>query len=85
MFWQEEGGPRYVGRAELTADSLELEATVPSAPRQRVAFVEIAEVTLTRSGLSVMRRTGPPLLVGSLDRPGVLRELADLLASAISR
>jgi hypothetical protein len=83
MFWHTDEGPRLVGRVEVTPHCLDLEATVPPAPTQRIAFDDIAGVTVNRGVLSLVRRAGPRLTIGSLDRPGALRELAELLVASI--
>ena len=83
MFWQHDAGQRQVGRVELKDDSLDLEATVPPAPPERIALKDIATVNLSRGSMSLGGRAGPLLTMGSLDRPGALRELAELLFAAI--
>ncbi len=82
MFWRYDDGPRYAGRVEVGSSSLELESSAPPAAPERVAFAEIARVVLERGQLLLERVGLPELWIGSLDRPGALRELADRLVEA---
>lgn len=83
MFWWIGDGPRSAGRVEVEGDALALAATAPSAAVTRIGFRELARVLLERGLLVVDRRVGAPVLIGSLDTPGALRELADRLSTAL--
>jgi hypothetical protein len=80
MSWWVGDGPRLAGRVAVEPEAVALFATVPSAPTLRVRFAEIVRVALERGVLELVRHVGPPLRIGSLDRPGALRELAERLS-----
>lgn len=82
MFWWIGESPRNAGRVEVNGDSVSFSATTPAAAVERIRFGDIAGVRLERSVLHVERRAEPPVHIGSLDTPGALRELADVLADA---
>jgi hypothetical protein len=83
MFWSIGDGPRRVGRVELGVDSLSLSATSLGAGNERIRFRDLARVLLEGGVLYVERRAAPPVLIGSLDMPGALRELAERVSSAL--
>jgi hypothetical protein len=82
MFWWIGEGPRSAGRIEVAPDSVSLSATTPGAGVEQISFRDLARVLLERGLLHVERRTLPPVHIGSLDTPGALRELADVLSDA---
>lgn len=82
MFWWVGESARNAGRVEVDADSVAFSATTPAAAVERVSFSDIARVRLERSVLHLERREEPAVHIGSLDTPGALRELADVLADA---
>ena len=73
------------GCISLAASSAELEggASDGRRTRQRIAFDDIASVRYERGRLHVWRRSGAPLRLGSVDRPGALRELGERLLSRL--
>jgi hypothetical protein len=76
MAWSVGEGPRSAGRIELDADALQL------GSRLRVDLHDVTGVRLQRGVLAVAHVGGEPIHLVSLDRPGTLRELADLLSEA---
>jgi hypothetical protein len=80
MFWWIGDGPRSAGRVEVDTDSVSFSATTPASSVERVRFRDVARVLLHRDVLLVERQADPPVRVGSLDTPGALRELADVLS-----
>jgi hypothetical protein len=82
MFWWIGESSRYAGRVEVDGDSVSFSATTPAPTVERIRFADIARVRLERSVLHLERREAPPVHVGSLDTPGALRELADVIADA---
>jgi hypothetical protein len=81
VYWNEIDGARFAGRISLAAYFAELEggASDGRRTRQRIAFDDIASVRYERGRLHVWRRSGAPLRLGSVDRPGALRELGERL------
>jgi hypothetical protein len=79
MFWWIGEGPRKAGRVELDDESVSFASTTPLATVERVSFRDVARVLLDRNVLHVERQEKPPVHVGSLDTPGALRELAEVL------
>ena len=82
MFWWVGDGPRRAGRVEVGDDSVALRATTPGAHVERIGFRDLARVLLERGLLHIERRSQPAVHIGSLDTPGALRELADVLSGA---
>jgi hypothetical protein len=82
MVWWIGEGPRNAGRVEIDAESVSFSATTPAPVVERVRFRDVARVLLDRNVLHLERQAEPPLRVGSLDTPGALRELADVLSDA---
>jgi hypothetical protein len=72
MAWSVGDGPRRAGRVELDDDRLLLGELV-------VDLSEIRSVRRRRDVLVVHRQDADAVRIVSLDRPGTLRELADLL------
>ena len=86
VYWSEGAGPRYAGRLELTDSAAELYGmAVGRRCLESVPYGEIASVRLDTATLRVGRRRDAELDIGSVDGPGALRELADLLARAVAR
>ena len=85
VYWNEIDGARFAGRISLAASSAELEggASDGRRTRQRIVFDDIASVRYERGRLHVWRRSGAPLRLGSVDRPGALRELGERLQSRL--
>ena len=79
VYWNEVGGVRFAGRVSLAASCAELEGGTGDGrrTRRRIAFDDIASVRYERGRLHVWRRSGAPLRLGSVDRPGALRELCE--------
>ena len=82
MFWWIGEGPRNAGRVEVDTESVSFSATTPAAAVERVPFRDVARGLLDRNVLLLERQAEPPVHVGSLDPPGALRELADVLSDA---
>jgi hypothetical protein len=82
MFWWIGEGTRKAGRVEVDDESVSLSATTPRAAVERIRFRDVARVLLDRNVLRVERQAAPPVHIGSLDTPGALRELADVLSHA---
>ena len=82
MFWWIGEGPRKAGRVEVGAESVSFAATTPAPAVEYVRFRDLARVLLERNLLHLERQAEPPMHVGSLDTPGALRELADVLSDA---
>lgn len=83
MFWWVGDGPRNAGRVEVDGDSVSFSATTPGAAVEHVRFRDVVRVLLDRNALLVERQSSPPMHVGSLDTPGALRELADVISDAV--
>jgi hypothetical protein len=82
MFWRIGEGPRNAGRVEVDEEAVCFSATTPAATVERIRFRDLVRVLLDRNMLQLERQAEPPVLVGSLDTPGALRELADVLSLA---
>jgi hypothetical protein len=72
MAWSVGSGPRRAGRVELDDDRLIL-------GELSVDLHEVRSVRRTRDVLVVHRRDAETLRIVSLDSPGTMRELTDLL------
>jgi hypothetical protein len=84
VYWNELDGARFAGRISLGASFAELEGTGGGRRlRRRIAFEEIASVRYQRGRLHLWRRNGAPLRLGSVDRPGALRELGERLQTRL--
>ena len=86
VFWNEPDGGRFSGRISLADSSADLEggANDGRRTRRRITFDDIASVRYERGRLHVWRRSGAPLRLGSVDRPGALHELAERLQSRVA-
>lgn len=85
VYWNESDGSRFAGRISLGASAAELEGTGDGRRvRRLIAFEEITSVRYQRGRLHLWRRNGAPLRLGSVDRPGALRELAERLKSRLA-
>jgi len=86
VYWNEIDGARFAGRISLAASSAELEGGSSDGrrTRQRIGFDDIASVRYERGRLHVWRRSGAPLRLGSVDRPGALRELGERLQARLA-
>jgi hypothetical protein len=86
VYWNDLDGARFAGRLSLNASCAELEggASDGRQTRQRIAFDDIASVRYERGRLHVWRRSGAPVRLGSVDRPGALRELSERLQSRLA-
>jgi hypothetical protein len=83
VWWNEENGPRCVGKFELAR----LHALLSGNGSKRVAVPldDITAVEYGRGEVRIDRRAAAPLHIGSLDAPGVLLELSGRLARAVQR
>ena len=86
VYWNELDGARFAGRILLSGSCAELEggASDGRRARRRIAFDDIASVRYERGRLHVWRRSGAPLRLASLDRPGALRELGERLQTRLA-
>jgi hypothetical protein len=82
VYWNEQDGARFAGRVSLGASFAVLEGTCEGRRiRRRIGYEQIASVRYQRGRLHLWRRDGAPLRLGSVDRPGALRELGERLQS----
>jgi hypothetical protein len=86
VYWNELDGARFAGRLSLGSGFAELDGGAGDGrhTQRLIAFDDIASVRYARGLLHVWRRSGPPLRLGSVDRPGALRELAELLQAGVA-
>lgn len=85
VYWNDLDGARFAGRISLGHSFAELEGTSAGRRmRSRIGFEEIASVRYQRGRLHVWRRDGAPLRLGSVDRPGALRELGERLQARLA-
>lgn len=80
VYWHEADGPRHVGKLQL--GPLHALLSGNGGGRLALAFDEIVSIEYVRGELRLVRRSAPPLRVGSLDAPGTLLELSDALRRA---
>jgi hypothetical protein len=85
MYWWIGEGPRNAGRVEVDTDVVSFAATTPEPRVDRIGFRELSRVLLERGVLHLERQGDAPMHIGSLDTPGALRELADVLSDATRR
>ena len=87
VFWNETGGPRYAGRIQVGPSYVELAGTAAGGRRSlaRILFAELASSRYERGRLRLERRAGRAVEIGSVDRPGALREVAHRLRAALER
>jgi hypothetical protein len=82
--WNGTDGAPCAGRLDLDSRAANLRgASKGQRADETVAFGEIDRIAVERGRLHIVRRVGRALAITSLDGPGALRELADLLAAAI--
>lgn len=82
--WLTAAGSPCSGRLGLDPHGLTLTGASKGNPvRQEIGFEEIEDVQVNSGRLRLKRRDGRSLAIGSLDAPGALRELAELLARAV--
>jgi len=85
VYWNAKYGGRCAGRISLGPSFAELDGGTSDGRRtMRIPFEEIASVRYQRGLLHVWRRNGPPVRLGSVDRPGALRELAERIQSRLA-
>jgi len=86
VYWNELDGARFAGCISLGASSAELAGGTSDGrrTRRRIGFDEIASVRYERGRLHVWRWDGAPVRLGSLDRPGALRELGERLQARLA-
>ena len=86
VYWNDLEGARFAGRLSLNASCAELEGGAADGRQtvRRIAFDDMASVRYERGWLHVWRRSGAPLRLGSVDRPGALRELSERLQSRLA-
>ena len=79
VWWREGDGPRHVGKLEVARLQALLSGKGSSC--LAVPLDQISSVEYGRAEVRVERKRQATLRIGSLDAPGALRELANLLAS----
>ena len=77
VWWEEGAGPRHAGKLELGALHLLLWGN--GSGRLAVPLDEITSVDCVRGELALVRPAAPALRIGSLDAPGTLLEVSDLV------
>jgi hypothetical protein len=80
VWWTEGDDRRHAGKLELSPFHALLAGNRNS--RLAVPLDDIASVDYVLGRLRVARRHGAPVCIGSLDAPGALLELADILRAA---
>jgi hypothetical protein len=84
VYWNAQDGGRCAGRISLGPSFAELDGGTSDGRRTlRIGFDEIASVRYHRGLLQVWRHNGAPVRLGSVDRPGALRELAERLQAQL--
>jgi hypothetical protein len=83
IWWHEGDGPRHAGKLELAGLHILLSGN--GSGRVAVPLDEVTAVGYASGELTIRRRQGVPLRIGSLDALGALREVADALALTPSR
>jgi hypothetical protein len=80
IWWSEGSGRRHAGKLELGL----LHVVLSGNGGERVALPldELTAVGYAARELTLRRLRGAPIRIGSLDAPGVLLELTDVLAKA---
>ena len=83
--WNGVDGTRCAGRLDVGDGSARLVGASRGVRRdETITFDDIASVRLERGRLHIDRRVGAALLIGSLDGPGTLREVAERLAASLT-
>jgi len=86
MYWRDElDGARCAGRIMLRHDHAELLGNETSGCRvsRVLPFDEISSARYAHGRLSVRRRNGSEIEIGSVDEPGALKELSDKLQAVV--
>jgi hypothetical protein len=83
IWWYDGNGPRHAGKLELGQFHLLLSGN--GSGRVAVALDDITAVGYASGELTLRRRGGSPIRIGSLDAAGALREVSDALALRPSR
>jgi hypothetical protein len=78
IWWNEGSGRRHAGKLELGLLDVLFSGTGGS--RVALPLAEVTAVGYAAGVLTLRRRRGAPIRIGSLDAPGVLLELTDVLA-----
>jgi hypothetical protein len=86
VYWNESDGERCAGRVSLGLSFAELDGGTSEGELRslRIGYDEIASVRYQHGRLHLWRRNRAPLRLGSADRPGALRELAERLKSQLA-
>jgi hypothetical protein len=81
--WLDTFGKRCTGRLDIEGQALVLTGLSEGCRvAEALPFSDISDVHLERGRLCLTGRNGRRLSIGSLDAPGVLRELADRVTAA---
>jgi hypothetical protein len=83
VWWKEGNGARHVGKLEIARLHALLSGN--GSRRLAVALDDITAIENRRGEVQIVRRAAMPLLIGSLDAPGVLLELTNRLAASVHR
>ncbi len=86
VYWNDSDGERCAGRVSLGPSFAELNGSTSQGQLRslRLGFEEIASVRYQHGRLHLWRRNAAPQRLGSADRPGALRELAERLKSQLA-
>src|SRR5437763_734439 len=86
VYWNDSDGERCAGRVSLGPSFAELNGGTSEGQLRslRLGFEEIASVRYQHGRLHLWRRNAAPLRLGSADKPGALRELAERLKSQLA-
>jgi hypothetical protein len=80
IWWNEGSGPRHAGKLQLGL--LHVLFSGNGGGRLALPLEELTAVGYTAGELTLRRRGRAPVRIGSLDAPGALLELTDVLARA---
>ena len=85
VYWNEAGGRRYAGRLELEPGYAQFAGGSRHGARRlfRIYFDDLEAVHCRGGRLRIARRSEPELVVGSVDGPGTLHEVADRLRASL--
>jgi hypothetical protein len=78
IWWNEGSGPRHAGKLQLGLLHVLLSGN--KGGRVALPLEELTAVSYTAGELTLRRSGGAPIRIGSLDAPGALLELTDVLA-----
>lgn len=81
IWWNEAHGPRHAGKLQLGPFHVLLSGN--GAGQVAIPLDEISSVDYGRGKLTLARRSGKSIRIGSLDAPGALLEVAGQLASSV--